>query len=638
MQFYHPEVLYALVLLIIPILVHLFQLRRFKTEYFTNVKFLKKISLQTRKSSMIKKWLILASRLLALSAIILAFAQPYFPSPILNSNGVETVIYLDNSYSMEALGKKGKLLDRSIQELLESDYSAKNVGVFTNSEDYNNSSQKDLQSITYSGNQTDFNTALFKAKNNFSKDTKTIKKFLIISDFQQKLELPKTLNTTGIEIYTYSQVPERKENIYIDTAFLSSESIDSRALTLKISNSGKNSQSTPVSLFSNENLIGKTSVTLQPNETNEVSFPINDLEIEKGKVQIEDNSLQFDNSLYFSLNPVPATKIYSISNANSEFLERIYTTPEFQFNNSAAAAINFNLLNDADVIILNELPEISDVLFTNLTKLISKGRIFILIPSVENLGPNIIAFANNLGVAGFDKKQDEEKFITNIKFQHPIFKDVFDKQVKNFEYPKVQMNYHLNVRANTILALQDNQSFLFQKGNSFIFSAPLNQKNSNFIQSPLVVPTFYKMALSNKNAPSLYHYLGMENKITLPISTKPDEIVKLNSEKLSFIPLQKNLDGKIEITTNELPEEPGNYMVGIGDLEEMGISYNVDRAESKMQYNDPDELKTINKINNLDEFFLSEGYENEKNTFWKWFVTFALLFLIIETLLIKYFK
>ena len=638
MQFYHPEVLYALVLLIIPILVHLFQLRRFKTEYFTNVKFLKKISLQTRKSSRIKKWLILASRLLALSAIILAFAQPYFPSPILNSNGVETVIYLDNSYSMEALGKKGKLLDRSIQELLESDYSGKNVGVFTNSEDYNNSSQKDLQSITYSGNQTDFNTVLFRAKNNFSKDTKTIKKFLIISDFQQKLELPKTLNTSGIEIYTYSQVPERKENIYIDTAFLFSESIDSRALTLKISNSGKNSQSTPVSLFSNKNLIGKTSVTLEPNETKEVSFPINDLEIEKGKVQIEDNSLQFDNSLYFSLNPVPVTKIYAISNSNSAFLERIYTTPEFQFNNSAAAAINFNLLNDADVIILNELPEISDVLFTNLSKLISKGIIFILIPSEENIGPNIIAFANNLGVAGFDKKQEEEKFITNIKFQHPIFKDVFDKQVKNFEYPKVQMNYHLNARANTILALQDDQAFLFQKGNSFIFSAPLNLKNSNFIQSPLVVPTFYKMAVSNKNAPSLYHYLGMENKITLPISTKSDEIVKLNSEKLSFIPLQKNLDGKIEITTNELPEEPGNYMVGLGDLEEMGISYNVDRAESKMLYTDPNEMKTINKINNLDEFFLSEGYENEKNTFWKWFVTFALLFLIIETLLIKYFK
>ena len=119
MQFYHPEVLYALALLIIPILVHLFQLRRFQKEYFTNVKFLKKISLQTRKSSRIKKWLILSTRLLALACIILAFAQPYIPSEKSDSSPIETVIYLDNSYSMQALGKKGRLLERSIQELLE---------------------------------------------------------------------------------------------------------------------------------------------------------------------------------------------------------------------------------------------------------------------------------------------------------------------------------------------------------------------------------------------------------------------------------------------------------------------------------------------------------------------------------------
>ncbi len=78
MQFNHPEVLYALFLLIIPILIHLFQLRRFKKEAFTNVKFLRKLSEQTRKSSQLKKWLVLISRLLIFTCIILAFAQPYF--------------------------------------------------------------------------------------------------------------------------------------------------------------------------------------------------------------------------------------------------------------------------------------------------------------------------------------------------------------------------------------------------------------------------------------------------------------------------------------------------------------------------------------------------------------------------------
>ncbi|HRM13327.1 MAG TPA: BatA domain-containing protein, partial [Flavobacterium sp.] len=64
MHFKQPEILYFLLLLIVPILVHLFQLRRFKKEYFTNVRFLKALSIQTRKSSKIKKWLLLACRLL----------------------------------------------------------------------------------------------------------------------------------------------------------------------------------------------------------------------------------------------------------------------------------------------------------------------------------------------------------------------------------------------------------------------------------------------------------------------------------------------------------------------------------------------------------------------------------------------
>ena len=52
-QFNNPKILYVLFALLIPILVHLFQLRKFQKTEFTNVKFLKEISLQTRKSSQI---------------------------------------------------------------------------------------------------------------------------------------------------------------------------------------------------------------------------------------------------------------------------------------------------------------------------------------------------------------------------------------------------------------------------------------------------------------------------------------------------------------------------------------------------------------------------------------------------------
>lgn len=48
MQFKHPELLYALFALLIPILIHLFQLRKFKKQAFTNVAFLKKVTSQPK--------------------------------------------------------------------------------------------------------------------------------------------------------------------------------------------------------------------------------------------------------------------------------------------------------------------------------------------------------------------------------------------------------------------------------------------------------------------------------------------------------------------------------------------------------------------------------------------------------------
>ena len=112
MQFKHPEILYFLFLLVIPILVHLFQLRRFKKEYFTNVKLLKELQIQTRKSSKIKKWLLLATRLLLLACLIIAFAQPFFDAKDTTNKGNELIILLDNSFSMQAKGAKGELLKR----------------------------------------------------------------------------------------------------------------------------------------------------------------------------------------------------------------------------------------------------------------------------------------------------------------------------------------------------------------------------------------------------------------------------------------------------------------------------------------------------------------------------------------------
>jgi hypothetical protein len=182
MQFALPELLYALFALLIPILVHLFQLRRFKIQKFTNLAFLEKISVQTRQSSTLKKWLILLFRMLALACIVLAFAQPYTSNTNAKNEPPELVIYLDNSFSMEASGPKGPMLKQAIQALLTEQIPLEKITVFTNTKTYLNRSLKDLKreltAVEYSKNQLGLEAVIAKGALLFTKKKNQIKSIL----------------------------------------------------------------------------------------------------------------------------------------------------------------------------------------------------------------------------------------------------------------------------------------------------------------------------------------------------------------------------------------------------------------------------------------------------------------------------
>ena len=96
MQFTYPDFLWALLLLLIPLIIHLFQFRRFKKTPFTNVRLLQKVVSESRRSQTLKKWLLLCTRLLLIASLVLAFAQPFLANPgALQAR--EYVVYLGRS-------------------------------------------------------------------------------------------------------------------------------------------------------------------------------------------------------------------------------------------------------------------------------------------------------------------------------------------------------------------------------------------------------------------------------------------------------------------------------------------------------------------------------------------------------------
>ena len=77
MEFIYPSFLWALGVLVLPIIIHLFYFRRFKKVEFTNVRFLKEIKEETASRSKLKNLLVLLSRLLAIAFLVFAFCQPF---------------------------------------------------------------------------------------------------------------------------------------------------------------------------------------------------------------------------------------------------------------------------------------------------------------------------------------------------------------------------------------------------------------------------------------------------------------------------------------------------------------------------------------------------------------------------------
>ncbi|WP_121665435.1 BatA domain-containing protein [Mesonia aquimarina] len=645
MQFKHPELLYALLLLIIPILVHLFQLRKFKEQAFTNVKFLKRVKLQTRKSSQLKKWLILLSRLCALAAIILAFAQPFLPSTTSALQEKENLIYLDNSFSMQQKNTQGELLKQNVQELLKNLPKNKEFTLFTNNKTYKNTTltaiKNQLLQIEYSKEELSFSEVYLKAQQHFSKKSNTQKNLIAVSDFQQK-------NITDFpEIdsdYQVNLIPTQAEenlNISIDSVYIIEQNLDKIELSVVLKANKKNEQTFPVSLINTatKKLLAKSSVAFSENKETEVIFSLPQEEFVDAKITVEDDNLYYDNTFFFSLEKPKKITVAAIAEGDNNFISKIFKDQlKFNLQLFSEKNIDFSKVENADFILLSGLEKIPNGLGNILSKTQQNGSVIAIVPS-ENA--NISSYNNvlkSIGFGSFSSEISSDLKITGINFSHPLYKNVFNKRVNNFEYPSVKKSFQLQTTGNSVLNYSNSQAFLAEKNHVYVFSASLNSENSNFKNSPLIAPTFYNIAQQSLQLPQLYFSMGQTNTFDVPVELGNDQVLHISNKTQDFIPRQQKFNSKVQITTNELPDKAGQFTIVNKTDSIQQISFNYNRNESDLNFADLSTIKNIELSNTISTYFSESRSANEINQLWKWFVIFALLFLAIEVLLLKFLK
>ncbi|MDT8346596.1 MAG: BatA domain-containing protein [Flavobacteriaceae bacterium] len=638
MHFKHPEVLYALLLLIIPILVHLFHLRKFKKTPFTNVKLLKKLQLQTRHSRSIKKWLVLTSRLLAITALVFTFAQPQWGDKTTTNADFKSIIYLDNSFSMHAKGQSGALLQKAAQELLETLPEETPLHFITNDQVLQDAERNTIADLlwehTKSPLENNYSKTALQINELLQRDPEADYRIYYISDFQKKpegidavLQLP--------QLVPVQLQAQQIGNISIDSLSILERSAETLRLSVALSAQDIGPK-TSLSVFKNDLLESKISLDFtEKTITTEIDLSYEDST--SGYLSIDDEGLSFDNELYFHLDFSSQTKVLAINDGVSDaFLKKLYGENTYQLTSVSYRQANFNAFSDQNFIVLNQIKNPSEALVAALkTYHQNGGSLCIILPPEFTENRYALTQAFNFGNIEASK---QSKLITRIDFEHPIFKNVFEKSIDNFQYPSTKAAVTLSYPGNSIIAYEDGTPFVSERNRVYVVHSPLDRDYANFTESPIIVPLFDNMARNSKMPSEIYYPIGSDNRIRIETQQQKDKVLQISKNEYRFIPQQRVFSNFIEVYTKESPAESGIYDIGFEDAISSRLAYNYPRTENRLDYYTAEDFGNLKPYASFAKAYQEISNKINNSSLWKWFLGLALLFLLIESLLLKFLK
>ncbi|OQX76925.1 MAG: hypothetical protein B6D61_08040 [Bacteroidetes bacterium 4484_249] len=545
MEFVNPGFLYGLIAISIPVIIHLFNFRRFKKVYFTNVSFIKELKLQTQKQSRLKHLLILLMRILAIAAIVLAFAQPFIPisENIIKPNEKNAVsIYIDNSFSMEAESEKGTLLDEAKEkakeiagvykssdlfQLLTNDFEGRHQR-FVSREEFENL----VGEVTISPVVKTIQEIIVRQTDLLSDNPARQKTAYEISDFQKGIVNGEiNVEDSAVNVFFIPLRAINADNLYIDSCRFSapvqqvSQSVE---LKIKIGNSSANAyEKIPVKLKINGQQKALASFDIDPDSFTEItlSYTNYDSGIQYGELEITDYPVMFDDKFYFSYYVTDVTPVLCINgnahlqNGQSEnvYINSMFANDSsFLFRNVNEGNIDYSSLESYQLIIFNGLKEISTGLAQEAKRFVSNGGSLVIFPSEDINFDSYRSFMNSMNVGHYTSLDTADTRVSYINLEHPLFNDVFDEIPENIDLPYVFKNYRISVvtqsRQESLLEMQTGGVFLnmypVEGGKVYLFAVALQTSFSNFPKHAIFVPTMYKIAVSSVIEDNLYYTIG----------------------------------------------------------------------------------------------------------------------------------
>ncbi|WP_296622309.1 BatA domain-containing protein [Marivirga sp.] len=651
MNFTNPNAFWLLFLIIIPILIHLFQFRRYKSLKFSNTYFLSAVNEEEKRSRKLKHILILITRILLITFLVFSMAKPFWESEAMQSQVNLVVLDKTPSNLNFAEGKSNPIVDENMsfinqlfekypQELKVVDQSNQAV------EPYGDRNIQESKSI--------FNLAKILDENVKGE------KILLLSDFQKpviddNLEIFQDSSKAYVFMPPYLQNPN---NVMLDSVWIQQNKSAGENADLRIRlHAIGNVEEVNVALENNGQLIGTQQLEMDENATTVLEFPIKRFSNTNSRtfqITLEGDQLDFDNDFYFSVLNQDRLKVLSLSvGKKNELINTVFENEDlFEFQSESLNNFSFQDLDEFDLVLLHLGDELNNFASSALKTFAAGGNNLVIIP--EN-NFDQFSFLEDVGFSNVSSINPTDQNAVRLEIpdlQNPFFNNIFSSIDGKLSMPESKLFMRWTSGQN-LLSFANSYPFLTLSGreeNIFAFSVPLNEDYTNFTRHGIFLPMLYKIAFSGKKENQVqYSYLD-EEIINIAISDlSSGDIFKLRQAEQELVPDQRISGNQLRIILPQEDIKSGFYDVinSKTEAEVAKLALNFPKSESENSYYTRSELQDL--FQNRNNIAILDGYDfssiddyiaETKRGFplWKYFLVLALLSLLTEVLIIRFLK
>jgi hypothetical protein len=682
MNFLYPAFLFALLTLAIPVIIHLFNFRKYKTLYFSNVQLLKIIKQESRRKSRLKQLIIMTARLLAIACLVVAFSRPFIPVSDHTSHAAQQIVevYIDNTFSMKNENEKGQLLEQAKSKAIEIANAYRSgtrflllTSEFLPQQQFMLNKDQFIQQvseITESPRSPKFSEIYTQATKSFSAENKKTDKIIyFLSDFQKNsMDMTSVKADSSVFTYLIPFTAAQTNNLLIDSCWFDNpvrKAGQQEKLFVRLQNlSGQSYQNIPVRLnindslrsIANVNIGGKQDTIIELNYTNQSDG------IQLCKVELDDYPIIYDNSFFMSYKvrgTMKALGIYNPESNSSSYLRALFKDDELvKYDEFPENNIQTSQLKDYQCIFLIGNKGVSSGLKSELISFVDQGGSLVLIPNRDTHFDDYNSLLAGLGGKTIASYDTSSMRITEINYTHPIYKEVFKKQQADADLPNihgfVKFAPQIQNMESPLLKFRNGENavsaFHHGKGNVYSFAFPFDKENFNFIRHIVFVPTIYNMVL-NSEAPQRYGYpMQSEEAVMLDQKLAGEEVKLINHQtKDEFkVPTRNSGAGNKQIMLEDLIDQAGHYIVYNANTPVQPISFNYSREESMPDLLNAGEINDLLNTANIKKMQLIDASGtnfasvlqdlNDGKQLWKLFIMFSLLFLLVEMAVIQFWK